>query len=62
MEDIPTLMCHVLKNIDTAIHHADHPITWAWPPVAVTFGGLVASQGERGKLIDNENIPHPLFG
>jgi hypothetical protein len=50
----------LIHDVDAAVHEADHRIAGTRPPVAITLGGFVTGQRERGQRIDEHDVLHPV--
>src|SRR5712691_3467080 len=56
--DIAALAGQLLEKVDAPVHHRDHVVAGAGPPVAVALCGLVAREGEGRALVHEEHVAH----
>src|SRR5207245_1965567 len=54
-ERVVTLRGDLLEEVDAARNEAEHGVVGAGPPVAISLGALVARQGERLTLVDQND-------
>lgn len=56
VESVVGFAGELFEDVDAPVHEIDHGIPRPGPPVAVTLGGLVTGQAERGTLVNQNHI------